>query len=251
MSPVSTRLAMTRRAIAAATIPPRPRRLLVTRDHDQNGSRLHFRARSCADFGDATGGWREQLVLHLHRLQRGERRVGGDPIAFLDVHRLQQPRHGRAQLDASAAQSRGTAIRAERALVNHGRADIVAVDVETERIVRDHGDLVALAVERDRPLASAYGLADIGGKGAVVDHEAAVVPDLHGDAAIAERYFVAHQRSASSRAARDHAGSATGATRRSPRERVASAAARAPAAKAPSERSGTRFGSHRATKSVS
>src|SRR5438046_235642 len=73
MSPVSTRLAMTRRAIAAATIPPRPRRLLVTRDHDQNGSRLHFRARSCADFGDATGGWREQLVLHLHRLQRGER----------------------------------------------------------------------------------------------------------------------------------------------------------------------------------
>ena len=167
------------------------------------------------------------------------------------MHRLQQPRHGRSELDASAACSRGAAIRAERALVNDRRADIVAVDVKTERIVRDHGDLVALSVERDGPLAPAHGLADVGGEGAVIDGEPPVLGQLCAGNAIVERDFVAHQRSASSRAVRAQGGSATVSARRSTRARVARTAASAAAAVAPSERSVAIRLSHRSTNVVS
>ena len=167
------------------------------------------------------------------------------------MHRLQQPRHGRPQLDPSAARSRGAAIRAERALVNDRRADIVTVDVETERIVRDHGDFVALALEPDRPLPAAYGLADFGGEGAIIDREPPVLGQLRANKAIVERDFVAHQRSASSRAARAQGGSATASARRSTRARVARTAASAAAAVAPSERSVGIRPSHRSTNVVS
>jgi hypothetical protein len=58
--------------------------------------------------------------------------------------------------------------------------------------VRDDGDLVALALERDRPLASAYGLSDIRGQGAVVERGAAVFAELDADTSIVERDLVAH-----------------------------------------------------------
>src|SRR5438874_4225432 len=159
--------------------------------------------------------------------------------------------HRRPQLDSARAHSRGAAIRTERSFVDHGRAHIVTIDVESQGVVRYHGDLVAFALERDRPLAPTHRLAHIGGDGPVIHREAAVVPELHADAAIVERYLVTHQRRASSRAARAQGGSAGGRACRSPRARVARTAASAAADIAPSERSGATRASHRSTKPVS
>src|SRR5207302_556774 len=150
MSPVSTRLAITIRAMVAATMPALPRRRLLTPDHDQHGAGLHLRAGGRADLRDATRERREQLVLHLHRLERGEWRVGHNVVALLHVHRLQETGHRRPQLDSAGSRSRGAAICAERPFIDDGRANIVTVDVEAERIVRYHGDLVAFSGERRR-----------------------------------------------------------------------------------------------------
>jgi hypothetical protein len=64
--------------------------------------------------------------------------------------------------------------------------DVVAVDVETERILRDDGDLMALAIQRDRPLSPAHGLADIGSDDAIVEGEAPIFAELDADTAIVE-----------------------------------------------------------------
>src|SRR5213593_3418941 len=158
MSPASTMLATTSGAMIAATMPA-VRRRLVTRDHDQNGTGLHFRPRGGAYFRDAAGGRRQELVLHLHGFERRERRVGVDAVALLHVDSFQEARHRRAQLDTTPAQPDGTAAGAEGALVDDGGADVMAIEVEAQRVVRHHGDLVAGALERDRPLPSADGLA--------------------------------------------------------------------------------------------
>src|SRR5205807_919984 len=115
------------------------------------------------------------------RLERGEWRVGHNVVALLHVHRLQETGHRRPQLDSAGSRSRGAAICAERPFIDDGRANIVTVDVEAERIVRYHGDLVAFTRERDRPLAPAYGLANTGGNlrrdaGVPVLDEPRVVP---------------------------------------------------------------------------
>src|SRR6266513_3925626 len=137
MNPVTTMLATRSTATVAATTPALRRRL-VTRDHDQHGARLHLRSRRGAHLRDTTRGRSQELVLHLHRLERGERRIGIDVVAFLYVHGLQQTRHRSTQLDPARAESDGAATRAERALVDHARADITAADVETERLVRHY-----------------------------------------------------------------------------------------------------------------
>src|SRR5439155_19132072 len=248
MSPVSTMLATTRSAMVPATMPTRRRRL-VNRDHDKNGAGLNLRARSRTHLRDSPGGGRQQLVLHLHRFERGERSIGVDAVALFHMHGLEEARHRRTQLDTPRPQSDRTAVRAQGALVDDGGADIVPIEVETERVVRHHGDLVTGTLERDGPLPSAYGLADIGPDDAVVDRETPVLAELDADATILERDLVTHQRSASSRPARAHAGSATATARRSPSERVARTAASAPAAAALSVSSGTLFRSRRATDS--
>src|SRR6266550_2248926 len=250
MSPATTMLATRSTTMLSATTPTLRRRL-VTRDHEEHGPGLHLGTRGRADLGDASGRRREQLVLHLHRLERCERSLGLDAIALFHMHGLQQPWHRRAQLDTAGLRSHGPSARSKGALVDDVRAQVVAIQVEAQRIVRDHGDLVALALDRDRPLPSADGLADVRSDDAIVDGEAAALAQLDADAPVLERDLVAHQRSASSRAARAHAGSDTGSVRRSPSERAARTAASAPAAIAPLVSSGTLLGSHCLTKSVS
>src|SRR2546428_652723 len=225
MSPVSTRLATTSRAMVAATTPALRR--LVTRDHDEDGPRLDFRARRRAHLRDATRGGREQLVLHLHRLECGEGRVDVDPITLLDVHGLQETRHRSAQLDPVPSCSDRPATGAECAFVDDNSANIMAVDIEAEWVVRHHRDLVALALEHDRPLAPANGLAHFRRDDAVFDRESAVFTELHADATSVERDLVTHQRSASSRPARAHGPSADVTARRSVRDRSARTAASA------------------------
>src|SRR5216683_4111754 len=105
MSPVSTKLAIRSSAMVAATMPTRPRRPLVTRDHDQNGAGVHLRTSRSADLGDTTRGRSEQLILHLHGLERRERSLGGDMVAFLHVYRLQKTGHRRPKLDPAGARS--------------------------------------------------------------------------------------------------------------------------------------------------
>src|SRR2546422_2173476 len=249
MSPVSTRLATTSTAIVAATTPALRR--LVTRDHDEDGPSLDFRARRRAHLRDATRGGREQLVLHLHRLECGEGRVDVDPITLLDVHGLQETRHRSAQLDPVPSCSDRPATGAECAFVDDNSANIMAVDIEAEWVVRHHRDLVALALEHDRPLAPANGLAHVRRDDAVFDRESAVFTELHADATIVERDLVTHQRSASSRPARAHGPSAGVTARRSFPDRSARTAASAAEAVAPSVRSGVFVGSHRPTNPVS
>src|SRR6266850_928735 len=250
MSPVTTMLATRSKAMLAATTPALRRRL-VTCDHDEDRAGFHLRPRRRAHLRDAPGRRCDQLVLHLHRFERRERCVSFDTIALFHMHGFEQTRHRRAELDSARPQPHGFAARAKGALVDDGRAEVVAIEVEAERIVRHHSDLMAFALDRDRPLPSPHGLADVRSDNAIIDRETAVLAEVDAEVAILKRDLVAHQRSASSRAARAHAGSDAGIARRSPRERIAKTAASAPAATAPSVRSGALVGSHRVTKSVS
>src|SRR5882672_443121 len=250
MSPVTTMLATRSKTMLAATTPALRRRL-VTCDHDEDRAGFDLLPDGRAHLRDAPGRRCEQLVLHLHRFERGERGVGVDTIALFHMHGLEQTRHRRAELDSAGPQSHGLAARAKGALVDDGRAEVVAIEIEAERIVCHHRDLVAFAFNRDRPLPSPNGLADVRSDNAIIDRETAVLAELDAEATVLERDLVAHQRSASSRAARGHAGSDGRIARRSPRERIAKTAASAPAATAPSVRSGALLGSHRVTKSVS
>src|SRR6185503_7050302 len=221
MSPVRTMLATSKTAIVTATIAAVRRRRLITGDDDQDGTGLDLRACGRAHLRDPPPGWREQLVLHLHRLERREPSASVDVVALIHVHGLEQAGHGCAQLDATGASTDRAAAGAEGTLVDDRGANIVTVEIEAEGVVRDQGDLVAFAFERDRPLPTAHRLAYIGRDDAVSDREAAVLADLHADATIVEGHLVSHQRSASSRAARAHGGSDACTARRSPRERIA------------------------------
>src|SRR6267142_4251978 len=156
MSPVTTMLATRSKTMRAATTPALRRRL-VTCDHDEDRAGFHLRPRGRAHLRDAPGRRCEQLVLHLHRFERRERSVSFDAIALFHVHGLEQTRHRRAELDSAGPQSHGLAARAKSALVDDGRAEVVAIEVEAERIVRHHSDLMALALDRDRPLPSPHG----------------------------------------------------------------------------------------------
>src|SRR5437870_3348434 len=135
------RLATSRRTTLATATPARPRRLepravgrtmlgtLVTRDDDEHGAAFDLGAGRGRDAGDAAGRGCAQLVLHLHRLEGRERRVAFDPVAFGDVHRLQQSGHRRADLDPAGPRGARRTRGALRPLVDDARANENAVDV--------------------------------------------------------------------------------------------------------------------------
>src|SRR5437899_1618051 len=151
--------------------------LLGDKDRDDDPS-LEFRARRVVQLRDPPADGREELVLHLHRLERDDRRVALDDVALLYMDRLEQAGHRRAELDATTPRCRGAATRAQGALVDDARQHVVSVHVEPHRVVRDQRDLVTFAVERDRPLPRADDLSYVRGDRAVIDQEAAVLRDL-------------------------------------------------------------------------
>src|SRR5438105_1007062 len=263
MSPVRIRLVTRRTATMMPPVAARRRRLgeraadramlamLVARDDQEQRAAFYFCARAGRDPRDPTGTRRAQLVLHLHRLERRNRSVGLDEITLFHVEGLQQPWHGRSQLGTPAGDAAGGAAGTQRAFVDDRRLKIDAVHIEPQRVVRHDGDLVARALDGDRPLAGAYHLANIGRHGPVVERETPVRREVDLEATIAKRHDVSHQRRASSRPARAHAESNGGEVIRIVCDRAKRTAPSAPATAAPSLSSATRRGFQRLTNPVS
>ena len=80
----------------------------------------------------------------------------------------------------------------KRAFVHDRRPHIDAIDVETKWLMSKHRDLVAFALDSDRPLTSAHDLTYVGGHHTILDFETAVAREIDPYAPTVEGHLVTH-----------------------------------------------------------
>ncbi len=106
----------------------------------EHRARIDGGARLDRDASDATGDGGAHLVLHLHRLDDHDGRVGRDVVALGHEHADDAARHRRAQRAAVVAASRA------------------ATDVGERGLLRGHhGDLVHATLDRRMPQLARFG----------------------------------------------------------------------------------------------